>query len=301
METKLQPVQRTPRLSKASWQIVVFLVLAFGFSSLPYFLIVHANLTGVSHGLLVITLLMWCPALAALASCKFCGIPIASLGWKWRPVRYEVWAYLVPIFYGLPVYVIVWLVVDRSFSLSQFAARAGSEFGFPAWSHAGALLLALPVIATIGMVGTMSRALGEEIGWRGFLLPRLVEQFGFTGGCFVSGCIWAVWHYPLILSAAYRAGKHPAYELTCFTLMVIADAYVLGWFRLKSNSLWPAAIMHASHNLFILQIFDGMTRPSTSALHWTTESGLGLVLTTGAFAIYFWSRRRDLPVLAESA
>jgi membrane protease YdiL (CAAX protease family) len=83
--------------------------------------------------------------------------------------------------------------------------------------------------------------MGEEIGWRGFLLPRLVSQFDFTVGCLLSGCIWAVWHYPGLLFADYNAGTNPVYALTCFTLMLIGDSYVFGWMRLRSNSIWPAA------------------------------------------------------------
>lgn len=280
--------------SSLSKQILVFLACAFGFSCLPYFLTVHAQLIGAGHGLLVVTLLMWCPALAAFASCKFFRIDIATLGWKWRPARYEVWGYLVPILYSLPVYLAAWLIFTGSFSFSRFAAQSGAVFGFPHWLNAGAVFLAIPVTATIGIVGTLSRALGEEIGWRGFLLPRLVGRLGFTGGCFVSGCIWAVWHYPLILSGSYTSGQKIIYPLVCFTLMVIASAYVLGWFRLKSKSLWPAAMIHASHNLFIQQIFDRMTRPAGRVLYLTTEFGVGLVLTVGACAIYFWTRRNEV-------
>jgi uncharacterized protein len=281
------------KISPLSKQILVFLVCAFGFSCLPYFLDVHAQLIGARHGLLVVTLLMWCPALAAFASCKFFRIDIATLGWKWRPARYEIWGYLVPIFYSLPVYLAAWLIFTGSFSFSEFTAQSSVVFGFPHWSNTGAVLLALPVTATIGMVGTISRALGEEIGWRGFLLPRLVGRLGFTGGCFASGCIWAVWHYPLILSGSYTSGQKVVYPLVCFTLMVIASAYVLGWFRLKSKSLWPAAMLHASHNLFIQQIFARMTRPTGKVLYLTTEFGVGLVLTVGACALYFWKRRNE--------
>jgi membrane protease YdiL (CAAX protease family) len=281
------------RRSALSRQILVFIAFVAAFSCVPYFFIIHSGHLAAGNGLMV-ALLMWCPAFAAFATCGFFRIDIASLGWKWRPIRYEVWAYLVPIFYAFPVYAATWLFIGGSFEFAAFAAPLGAAFGFPHWPRTIALLVALPTYASVGVIGSMARTLGEEIGWRGFLLPRLVGRLGFTLGCFVSGCIWAVWHYPALLLADYNSGTPPMYALTCFTIMVIGAAYVFGWFRLKSGSLWPAAMLHASHNLFIQAIFDRMTRQSGKPLYITTEFGAGLALTVGACAFYLWTRRREV-------
>jgi membrane protease YdiL (CAAX protease family) len=249
---------------------------------------------------MVVTLIMWCPTFAALATCKWFGISAAGLGWKW-PTRYVAWSYLVPILYALPVYVVTWLAVPGSFAFSRFAQPLGAAFGFPDAPRAVTLLLAIPLYAVLGVIASTARALGEEIGWRGFLLPRLVERTGFTWGCLLSGCIWSAWHYPALLFADYNAGTTPAFALACFTLMVIALSYIMGWFRLRSGSLWPAAVMHASHNLFIQAIFDGITAPVGRARYITTEFGVGLVLTAAAFALYFWMKRGELPAAPEQA
>jgi uncharacterized protein len=274
-------------------QILTFLLFVGAFSSLPYYLVIHSGHLSVGNGLAV-SFLMWCPAFAAFATCMLLNIDLATLGWNWRPARYEVWAYLIPILYALPVYLITWASVSGSFDFLKFAAPLGTAFGFPNSPRATALFLAIPLYAVLGVISSTARALGEEIGWRGYLLPRLVQRFGFTVGCLVSGCIWAVWHYPALLFADYNAGTRPAFALTCFTLMVIADAYILGWLRLKSGSLWPAAILHASHNLFIQAILDRMTAPVGKALYFTTEFGAGLVLTIGVCAVYLWTRRSEV-------
>jgi membrane protease YdiL (CAAX protease family) len=274
-------------------QILIYLLLVFTFSSLPYYLMIHTGHIGAGNGL-VVALVMWCPAFAALATCRLCGIDLATLGWNWRPAQYVGLAYVIPILYALPVYLVAWLAIPGSFAFSAFAAPWGAAFGFPDWPRATALWLAVPCYATVGVISSTARALGEEIGWRGFLLPRLVQQTGFTWGCLLSGCIWAVWHYPGLLFADYNAGTRPVFALTCFTLMVIADSYILGWLRLKSGSLWTAAILHASHNLFIQAILDRMTAPVGRVLYVTTEFGAGLVLTIGAFALYFWTRRNEV-------
>jgi membrane protease YdiL (CAAX protease family) len=274
-------------------QILVFLLLAFAFSCLPYYLIIHSGHVLVGNGLGG-ALLMWCPGLAAIVTCALLRIDVASLGWNWRPLRYQLWSYAIPILYALPVYLVVWVLMRGSFSFSDFANPLGTAFGFPQHPRAAALLLAVPAYATVGVIGGMARTLGEEIGWRGFLFPRLVQRTGFTPACFLMGIVWAVWHYPVLLFADYNAGTSPAFALTCFTLMVLAASFIWGWLRLKSGSLWTSAILHASHNAFIQVIFDGMTKPVGRTLYITTEFGAGLVVTMWVAAVYFWTRRGEV-------
>jgi len=279
-------------------QILTFLCLVFLFSSLPYFLMVHSGHIGAGNGL-VVRLVMWCPAAAAFATCVLFRIDTRTLGWKWRPLRYEALGYYLPLLYAIPVYVVVWIVVRGSFARSAFESEVAESLHMPGSPHFATFGLMIPMLATLGVIGSLANALGEEIGWRGFLLPRLVSQFGFTFGCIVSGLIWAAWHYPGLLWADYNAGTNPKYALACFTCMVVAMAFVMGWLRLKSGSLWPCAMLHASHNLFIQAILDRMTAPTGRALYFTTEFGCGLALAIGATAVYFWSRRRELALNAE--
>lgn len=274
-------------------QIATFICLVFLFSSLPYFLMIHSHHIG-SGGGLVVRLVMWCPAAAAFTTCALFRIKTQTLGWNWRPARFEALAYLLPLAYAIPVYAAVWIAVRGSSALGEFESDAAQSFSMPASPHLAAFGLMIPLLATLGVIGSLANALGEEIGWRGFLLPRLAGQFGFTFGCLVSGVIWAAWHYPGLLWADYNAGTNPGYALACFTLMVIAMAFVMGWLRLKAGSLWPCAMLHASHNLFIQAILDRTTASTGRAPYFTTEFGCGLALTIAATAVYFWTRRGEV-------
>ncbi len=190
--------------------ILVFLVLVFLFSSGPYAILIHTGQLRTGGGLLVYAL-MWCPAAAAFLTCVLRGISAGSLGWHWLPARYEYYAYFIPVLYALPVYVITWVAVKGSFALEPFSSAAAKLFQLPHHPYLAAFGLEIPLLATVGVISSLGRTLGEEIGWRGFLLPRLVHQFGFGFGCLLSGCIWAVWHYPLLLGADYNAGTKPVY------------------------------------------------------------------------------------------
>src|ERR1700685_4668828 len=121
-------------------QILAYLLLVFTFSSLPYYLMIHTGHIGAGNGM-VVALVMWCPAFVAFATCGLFGIDFATLGWNWRPARYVAWAYVIPILYALPVYIVAWAAIGGSFAFSDFAAPLGSAFGFPEWARGSALVL----------------------------------------------------------------------------------------------------------------------------------------------------------------
>jgi hypothetical protein len=147
-----------PQLAK---QILTFLLLAFAFSCVPYYFMIHSGHIGAGNGL-VAALMMWCPGFAAFATCALFRIDLATVGWNWRPARYQVWAYVIPIFYALPVYVVVWAAIRGSFSFSAFAAPLAAAFGFLSWPGPTALLLGMPCYATLGVIKRRS-----TYAWRG--------------------------------------------------------------------------------------------------------------------------------------
>ena len=82
---------------------------------------------------------------------------------------------------------------------------------------------------TTGMVAGVGAAAGEEIGWRGFLVPEFARVLPFTGVALLSGFIWAEWHYP-ITAVVYRdANLPPAFWLATFTFVAIAISFAQAW------------------------------------------------------------------------
>jgi membrane protease YdiL (CAAX protease family) len=235
--------------------------------------------------LLYITGAMWSPGLAALATKKIFGEPIAELPWKWGGARYAWLAYLIPLAYALPVYLFAWVTPLGGFLDTDFVKRTADQFGWSNFPPSVVFGLFVLLTATLGLVGKTSRALGEEIGWRGFLVPELSKVVGFTGVGLISGLMWAAYHFPVLLFADYNKGAPAWYSLTCFTLMVVADSYILAWLTLRSRSLWPAAIFHGSHNLFIQSILTPATRDTGPTRFVIDEFGIGLVITVGIAAI----------------
>ena len=152
----------------------------------------------------------------------------------------------------------------------------------------------LTLLATVGFIQAAFFALGEELGWRGFLVPELAQISSFTKTALISGAAWSIYHYPLTLFANYNSGTPAWFALPVFTWMVLASSFVYAWLRLKWGSVWPTVILHASHNLFVQQIFDPLTLDRRTTKYVTTEFGLGLAVAYTAAAFYFWKRRGEV-------
>lgn len=235
---------------------------------------------------------MWGPAAATAITCWVHGIDLRTLGWQWPRTRWLTLSYLLPLLYAAPVYLATWLFVPDSFALDRFMAATAGAYGLSGLKVFGTFGVGLPLLLTVGMIAGLTWALGEEIGWRGFLFPRLMARFGFSGACLMGGLIWAVWHYPGLLWGHYNAGTNPAFALACFTLSIIATAFLAGWLRLHSRSVWPPALLHASHNLFVQAVFDPLTADTGPARYLSTEFGAGLTITITIAALVLCTRHR---------
>ncbi|QCB92444.1 CPBP family intramembrane glutamic endopeptidase [Cellulomonas shaoxiangyii] len=146
--------------------------------------------------------------------------------------------------------------------LSGFAAQV--EGALPAGTAMppvgvllAAQLLAIPFAALVNSLV----AFGEEVGWRGWLLPALLP-LGTWPALLVSGAVWGLWHAPLVL-LGYNFERT---DVTGVLLMVggcVAWGVLLGWLRLRSASLWPAVVAHGSLNavgaLVLLLVAAGHT------------------------------------------
>jgi membrane protease YdiL (CAAX protease family) len=72
----------------------------------------------------------------------------------------------------------------------------------------------------------------------------------------ITGFIWAIWHYPVILFADYHGASPAWFYVPLLTVMLPFLSFVWTWLRIKSKSIWPCVFLHASHNTIIQQFFD---------------------------------------------
>ncbi len=231
--------------------------------------------------MLPVALLMWMPGLAAILTMLITTRSIKGLGWRPRTARLLGLALVLPLLYALPVYGLTWLAGLGGYNPAGWSAEAGGM----------AVLPALALLLTAGLVQSLLTALGEEIGWRGLLVPQLAQITTLRNTWLISSAVWLLFHLPLILGGDYHAEGTPLwFSLLCFSLMVFAMGAVMAWIRLASGSLWPAALLHASHNLIVQGIFDAGTTAGPVSPYITGEFGAGLAVTIGIAGWVLWRR-----------
>jgi membrane protease YdiL (CAAX protease family) len=252
------PNAPTPR--SVPWiAVIAYTVLACGLAwlvSLPLWLGdgLAEPVTGV-----LLPIMMFTPAVAALVITFVLRVPakgerVRFLGlWPLRPAKRVVWLLVLawlapPVLVALSMLVAAALgFVQLDLAFSGFAAQLEALLpeGVPL-PPIGVLVAAQLAMIPVGALINAIPAFGEELGWRGWLLPAL-RPLGTWPALLLSGAIWGFWHSPVIL-LGYNFGRT---DITGVLFMIggcVAWGVLLGWLRLRSASVWPAVIAHGSLN-----------------------------------------------------
>jgi membrane protease YdiL (CAAX protease family) len=145
----------------------------------------------------------------------------------------------------------------------------------------------------LGLVIFTFVLLGEEIGWRGYLLLRLAEVMSGRRAALLTGVFHAIFHLPLLLlTTTYQSeGKRWIVVPMVMVTLTLAGAWY-GWLRLWSGSIWPVSLSHSAFN----NLMEGVggvaiaTSPATMA-YVTTETGVVTMIIVGLVAGYLLIRR----------
>jgi membrane protease YdiL (CAAX protease family) len=274
-------------------KLALFLVLTATLSAVFHVLIAGAGSIRANNGLYVAGL-MWSPGVAALVTQLVTEGSLRGLGWRWGKTRYQLLSIALPFLMVSLTYAVVWLTglggfPDPAFVEEEIVGQLDLEV-----SQTQAILIYVLVSGSFGLVTSSLTALGEEIGWRGFLVPELAKVSTFAKTALISGFIWALYHVPAILFADYNSEAPPWYGVTCFTVMAVAASVIMAWIRLRSGSVWTAMFFHAAHNVFIQMIFTPLTTDTGVTEYVIDEFGVGLAIVYAAVALVFWRMRDQL-------
>ena len=113
------------------------------------------------------------------------------------------------------------------------------------------MLLLFPVTAMVNGVVVSFAAFGEEGGWRGYMMPKLMKIMGRGNALIVGGVIWGLWHAPLTCIGHNFGTDYtgfPYVGIVKMCIMCVLMGIILTYITEKSGSVWPAAIMHAVNN-----------------------------------------------------
>lgn len=254
--------------------MLIFLAIAFGLSwliALPLWF--GDGLASPFFGLVALAM-MATPAIAALIvvflvdkpARKAAALGLWPIGRPGRFIGYLALALVVPvvlILAALPIGALFGVYPADFVNFSGFQEITEAQLaatGAPALPIPIGVLVALQFVnVLIGAFINLIPALGEELGWRGWLLPKLLP-LGVTPAILLSGLIWGLWHAPLVL-LGYNYPTAPGWlGLVMMCGMCVVVGAVFSWLRIRSGSVWAPALVPLV--LIIVLAATGQFRPA---------------------------------------
>lgn len=242
---------------------IVFLALSYGLAwtlGFGYFA-VGGQVKSMAFGVMAV-IYMFTPATAAIITQRVIWKePWRDLGLKMPRVRWLILGWLLPVLLvilalGLSLLVQgVSLVSGLEGFLGTLAgkippdkiAEIHRQLEHSILAKPGMLLLiSLAQVFIAGPTVNAGAAFGEELGWRGLFLHEL-NPLGFWRSSFLIGFFWGLWHLPLIVNG-YNYPDHPVAGPLMMTLLTILLSPLMGYLRLRAESVFPAAIFHGTFN-----------------------------------------------------
>lgn len=201
---------------------------------------------------------------------------LIAFGWTWPPaalIRQSMVFPLLALFGPCVAAIVVLYASQGREGLTQLGNKFRLSWALAPWCTLAALLpiiLLFPLwlfhswfwgsirfeVSPVSLLSLVVAVfiVGEEIGWRGFLLPHLLKRYPPLISSLIVGLIWAAWHLPNFLLPNY---PHYGLPFAAFAAMTVAFSTLFTWFHLNtSGSLLVAVIFHAALNLFSLAAIE---------------------------------------------
>jgi membrane protease YdiL (CAAX protease family) len=259
-------------------QALVFIVLVLLISWVyEAYMVFHGGVK--RFGLAGLVILMWIPGLLSILMRLILKLGFADVRFTLGRPSYYAYALFIPLALALLTGLLCTILDIR-----QFALIAPDD-----------LYRASPVFLSFLGLGLIA-AFGEELGWRGFLLPKMVTG-GISHPYFTSGLVWAGWHLPLIAFAGYYTTGHVFIMALVYGVSIVAINFVISELRMRSDSVWVATVFHASHNFFFQLAVPALVfaRPGARSDLWEIIGGdCGLIVGV-LYALSFLFLSRAFP------
>lgn len=237
------------------------------------------------------TPLMLSVGAATILTCLVRKKSLSELGWKWGSWKVQWKSYLIPFAIASVAYLLIWSLGGGELYNSEFLADKKQSYNLSEWNDLSIFLFHLILVACISFIMSIPSILGEEIGWRGLLVPELSKITSFTGVALVSGILWSAFHWPLIFLGLYgNSDTSIYYQLFFFTLFIISSGTIMAYIRLKTDSVWTAVMYHGASNIFIQKVFTPITITNENSSYYIDEFGAVLALVASVVAFVYWRK-----------
>ena len=188
---------------------------------------------------------------------------------------------LYPLAVAVPAYAIAFAL-----HLVSFAPPTSHPLGFgiPGDVPIARFFSGFLISISVGILGMAPLAVGEEVGWRSYLLTRLI-QARVRYPVLVCGVVWAFWHAPLVLSGQYNPSAYQKLSFALFVVTMVSLGSLLARLRLETDSIWPPVVLHAAWNSIIVGFLSECTPDKEQAAIWVSEGGIFVSLWMVCVAI----------------
>lgn len=291
METIIPDAVRTKK------PLYIFVALVTIFAAIGYYV---AFLMGDDNRTGGIFIVQFAPLLAAFITKIVFQKNLRGLGWRLGKLKYLSAAYMLAFLIAFISFTFVWVFGFVDLQINPFVAEAkagiNESFGLEFSSDLMTLIALVLLNGTIGLLLAFG-AIGEEIGWRGFLVPELYKHYNFTKTALISGIIWAIYHFPLMIGLMADRLEVSAWPMLVFMLVAgVGLSTILAWFRIKSGNVWTAILFHAALNIHNQGFFQNITVKNSEISNYISdEHGLMLAIVAALTGLWFWRKRSELP------
>ena len=248
-------------------RLLIYLMLAFGLTWIIFFIYILSGNIWAADGEITgmdqfVSLGMLCPALAMLLTryvtregFAVTGKDSMLLGISFKDKK---WVYFV-IAMLLPwIYVELGNALTLLISPNAFDSHNPKLLGLA--DNERAIVYIQPIAAIVSGATASFAAFGEEAGWRGYMMPKIIKLWGVGKAVVIGGIIWGMWHWPLTYIGHNFGMEYFGYPFAGFAAMCVLCIFmgiILTYVTYKSGSIWPATILHAINNASpsVLQYF----------------------------------------------
>jgi membrane protease YdiL (CAAX protease family) len=273
LRTTARQTAPPPRTEHPARQVAVYLAITYGLALAIALALPHAGIAPLISILVPVT---------SVALTLLLTVPRGARRREWSAVGFGRPGGLAVVVAVVSPAVIIGLSFGVAFALGVVS------FPAPDGSAGGTLVRAVLATAVFAVV-----FLGEEVGWRGFLLLRLGEIMSGRRAALLTGAFHAVFHLPLlVLTTTYQSAGNRWIVVPMVMVTLTLAGVWYGWLRLWSGSIWPVTLSHSAFNN-IVETLGGAaiaTSPATMA-YVTTETGAATLVIVALVAGYLLVRR----------
>ena len=289
-------------------RLALFLGLTFFLTwTLEFALMANGGLAN-GYSIFVLSAVMLMPAISVVATRLITKEGFKDFGLKPHVrgnVRYYLIAWFGPALLIALGALIYFLLFPSQFdpTMSQMASLyAAQGVSLPESSLFTIFITQLAMGIFIGPLINIITTSGEEIGWRGYLLPKLMEMYSPRVSIVISGIIWGLWHAPIIAMGHNYGTGYPTAPWGGILAMVVFCLFIgsiFSFLAIRTKSFLPASIAHGSMNGFAaisIWFTLGSPSPFIGPLPTGIVGGIGLIIVG---AICFIRVGREKPAVTE--